>query len=48
MTVAGARLLALGLVLALGVGLVAGCGKKDDNQPPSGQGFGYGKTYPKQ
>jgi hypothetical protein len=47
-TGAGARLLAISLVLALGVGGLAGCGKKDDNQPPSGQGFGYGKTYPKQ
>ncbi len=42
------RLLAITLVLALGVGLVAGCGKKNEPEPPSGPQASFGKVYPKQ
>ena len=42
------RLLAIALVLALGVGLVAGCGKKNEPEPPSGPQASFGKVYPKQ
>ena len=42
------RLLAIAFVLALGVGLVAGCGKKNEPEPPSGPQASFGKVYPKQ
>ena len=34
------------LLVALGVGLVAGCGKKNEPEPPSGPNAAYGKVYP--
>jgi hypothetical protein len=43
-----ARRFAIGLVLALCVGLAAGCGKKNEPEPPSGPQASYGKVYPKQ
>jgi hypothetical protein len=43
-----ARRRALGLVLALAVGLAASaCGKKNEPEPPSGPQASYGKIYPK-
>lgn len=35
------------IALALGLGLVAGCGKKNEPEPPSGPSASYGKVYPR-
>ena len=38
----------LALVLTLGLGLVAGCGKKNQPEPPPGSDPNFGKPYPRQ